>query len=210
MAVQQLVYGSQRRCEYFGALARRYVDQRRTYHSIRIYSTVLLWCAPHADCQYSLWFFFRSSQNVIVLMYECQPVIGWARMHSIGSDGVVYNANLKTTQTTLAQAKNQIQYSQQTLCSERSTHLFLDKDSDSPIENFSRLRHLVSERSVQPQSKNLILELFFFGIFRDTDVAPFSIRFTSFSFFSHFFGAFIRLLRQNDVICRTEKKNWKL
>lgn len=79
MAVQQLVYGSQRCCEYFGALVRRYVDHRRTYHSIRIYSTILLWCAPHADFQYSLWFFFRlSSQNAIALMYEGQPVIGSA------------------------------------------------------------------------------------------------------------------------------------
>lgn len=68
-------------------------------------------------------------------------------MHSIGSGGVVYNANLKTTQTTLAQQRIKSNIPNKRRAA-NDRHLFLDKDSDSPIENFSRPRHLVRERSV--------------------------------------------------------------
>lgn len=66
-------------------------------------------------------------------------------------------------------------------------HLFLDKDSHSPIENFSRLQHLVSERSERTTcishttyhlhySKNLNLELMLISLFAQNLFLPTLIR----------------------------------
>lgn len=108
--------------------------------------------------------------------------------------------------------QNQIQYFQQQHAA-HDRHLFLDKDSRSLIEHFSRLRHLVSERSVLTQSKNLNLELVCSTFFRrkPCDSPSSDSRFDSHCFFSFlFFVSFGSCDRSTSFTVRTQQENWKI
>lgn len=160
----------------------------------------------------------HNATGLSLAKYGCQPVIARRIDNGDRGGGGVCNTYLKTTQTSPARMKhkkikqNQIQYFQQQHAA-HDRHLFLDKDSRSLIEHFSRLRHLVSERSVLTQSKNLNLELVCSTFFRrkPCDSPSSDSRFDSHCFFSFlFFVSFGSCDRSTSFTVRTQQENWKI